>query len=200
MATSTLAKATRALWIVALSALAGFGAVYVIMSPPDNVALAPPPAAKPTGDVLTVFVKHPAPIPVTDITFQDAEGRDVKLSSFKGKTVLLNLWATWCAPCREEMPSLDRLQAAMGSDHFEVIALSLDRQGYAASRKFLDDLKATSVKLYVDATSKEGMKLKIAGLPTTILINKEGAEYGRLAGTAEWDGAKAKSIIEAAMK
>ena len=201
MVTSTLAGAARALWIVALSALGGFGAVYVIMSPHDNVAssqFAPPP--KPAGGDLTAFVTHPNPVPVADITFQDADSKEVTLSSLKGKTLLLNLWATWCAPCREEMPSLDRLQTAMGSDRFEVVALSLDRQGYAASRKFLDDLKVNAVKLYVDPTSKEGMKLKIAGLPTTILINKDGMEYGRLAGNAQWDSAKAKEIIEAAMK
>jgi thiol-disulfide isomerase/thioredoxin len=204
MATSGEGGALRALWIVALSALAGLGAVYVITSPYDNVALrenAKPATAKPdahTGS-MAAFVKHPAPEALPDITIQDAQGNDVKLSTFKGKTILLNLWATWCVPCREEMPALDRLQKDMGSDKFQVVALSLDRQGYAASRKFLDDLKATSVKLYADPSSKEGMALKIVGMPTTLLINKDGLEYGRLAGPAPWDSADAKKIITAAM-
>ncbi len=86
--------------------------------------------------------------------------RTSTLSSFKGKTILLNLWATWCEPCREEMPALNRLQHDLGSDKFEVVALSLDRKGYDASRKFLDDLKANDVKLYADATAKQGMELR----------------------------------------
>lgn len=199
MDTSNQGGAGRALRIVALSALAGFAAVYVIARAPDNAPpsdiVSNPP--KPQAGQLTAFVKHAAPVSLPDITFQDADGKDVKLSDLKGKTILLNLWATWCAPCREEMPSLDRLQKAMASDKFEVVALSLDRAGYAASRKFLDDLKTTAVKLYVDASSKEGMKLKVAGMPTTILINKDGLEVGRLAGAAAWDSDEAKKLISA---
>jgi len=134
--------------------------------------------------------------PLPDITFQDASGKDVTLSSFKGKTILLNLWATWCNPCREEMPALNRLEAALGSDKFEVVALSLDRKGYEASRKFLDEVKADKVNLYVDPTAKQGMALKLLGMPTTILINKDGLEVGRLAGSAEWDSDDAKKLIK----
>ena len=120
----------------------------------------------------------------------------IYLSSLKGKTVLLNLWATWCGPCREEMPALNNLQKELGSDKFEVIALSLDRAGYEASRKFLDDLKANDVKLYADPTAKQGMALKLIGMPTTILINKDGLEVGRIAGEAKWDSADAKKLIQ----
>ena len=97
------------------------------------------------------------------------------------------------------MPALDRLQHDLGSDKFEVVALSLDRKGYEASRKFLDDLKANAVKLYADATAKQGMALKLIGMPTTILINKDGLEVGRLAGSAKWDSDDAKKLIEAAI-
>ncbi|MET0409408.1 MAG: TlpA disulfide reductase family protein, partial [Hyphomicrobium sp.] len=114
-------------------------------------------------------------------------------------TILLNLWATWCGPCREEMPALNHLQKDLGSANFEVVALSLDRGGYAASRKFLDDLKATDVKLYADPSAKQGMALKLLGMPTTILINKDGMEVGRLAGSAKWDSADAKKLIEGAI-
>jgi thiol-disulfide isomerase/thioredoxin len=114
--------------------------------------------------------------------------------------VLLNLWATWCAPCREEMPSLDRLQKDLGSDKFEVVALSLDRKGAEASQKFLDETKVSSLKLYVDASAKQGTTLKIVGMPTTILIDKEGRELGRLAGPAEWDSEDAKRLITAAIE
>ncbi len=108
---------------------------------------------------MAAFVKKKAPAAVTDIAFNDGAGKELKLSDFKGKTILLNLWATWCAPCREEMPSLDRLQKALGSDRFEVVALSLDRKGAEASKKFLDEVKATSLKLYIDATGKQGTAL-----------------------------------------
>jgi thiol-disulfide isomerase/thioredoxin len=148
---------------------------------------------------MAAFVAKKTPAPLPDITFQDADGKDVKLSSFKGKTILLNLWATWCGPCREEMPALNRLETALGSDKFEVVALSLDHKGYDASRKFLDNLKADKVKLYADPTAKQGMELKLIGMPTTILINKDGLEVGRLAGAAEWDSDDAKKLIQSAM-
>ncbi|HET6388336.1 TlpA family protein disulfide reductase [Hyphomicrobium sp.] len=208
----------KALWIVALSALAGFGAVYVIggrlgnggaeksqtaatnAAPPAKEQSGQAPAGSPAslGD-MAAFVKKKTPEPLPDITFQDAAGKDVKLSSLKGKTILLNLWATWCEPCREEMPALDRLQKELGSDKFEVVALSLDRKGYDASRKFLDETKANNITLYVDPSAKQGMALKVLGMPTTILINKDGLEIGRLAGSAKWDSPDAKKLIEAAM-
>lgn len=191
--------------IIALSALAGFAAVYLTFGQGHNSVPVPsepqPVAAKPesvaeTGSLIAFVRKNP-PEALPDITFNDADGKTLSLSSFKGRTVLLNLWATWCGPCREEMPSLDRLQAALGSDKFEVVALSLDRAGIEASKKFLDDVKAKNLKLYIDPTTKQGLALKLVGMPTTILINKEGREIGRLAGGAEWDSADAKKLIEA---
>jgi thiol-disulfide isomerase/thioredoxin len=214
MAANGVGMPQRALWIIALSALVGFGAVYVIGGGFDNAGsskseavaqdFSAPDVGASSGSAfnfgkMAAFVKEATPAPLPNITFQDASGKDVTLSSFKGKTILLNLWATWCQPCREEMPALDRLQKALGSDKFEVVALSLDREGYAASRKFLDKLKANAVNLYADPTAKQGMELKLIGMPTTILINKNGLEIGRLAGSAEWDSDDAKKLIKAAM-
>lgn len=214
MAANDARRPQKALWIVALSALLGFGAVYVIGGRFDNGAseksgataqdISPPNVGESGGSSfklgeMAAFVTKKTPEPLPDITFQDASGKDVTLSSFKGKTILLNLWATWCEPCREEMPALNRLQHDLGSDKFEVVTLSLDRKGYEASRKFLDDLKANDVKLYADATAKQGMQLKLIGMPTTILINKDGLEVGRLAGSAKWDSDDAKKLIEAAI-
>ncbi len=202
----------RALLIWALSAVIGFGAVYFILRTPDNARLAvansttnQTPNAKPadapaTGDKLVAFVTKKVPEALPDIAFTNDKGEALTLSSFKGKTVLLNLWATWCAPCREEMPSLDRLQKALGSDKFEVVALSLDRQGVDAARKFLTDVKAQNLKLYVDPTAKQGTALNLVGMPTTILIDRQGRELGRLTGPAEWDSPDAKKLIEAALK
>lgn len=209
-------KASKALWIVALSALAGFAAIYVIGGRSDNngaVTSSPasaqgysPPdvGASPSSSFkfgkMAAFVTKKVPEPLPDIAFQDGTGKELKLSSFKGKTVLLNLWATWCAPCREEMPALNKLQAALGSDKFEVVALSLDRQGAEASQKFLTDVHATALKLYVDPTAKQGMALKLIGMPTTILIDRDGQEVGRLAGSAEWDSDEAKALVQASMR
>jgi thiol-disulfide isomerase/thioredoxin len=208
MATNGVSGAQKAIWIVALSALVGFGAVYVIGGRSDNAPRieAAAPSAGETGasssggpGKMAAFVRKATPTPLPDITFQDATGKDVTLASLKGRTVLLNLWATWCQPCREEMPALNRLQQALGGDTFEVAALSLDRKGYDASRKFLDEVKADAVKLYADPTAKQGLALKLVGMPTTILINKDGLEVGRLAGPAEWDSEEAKTLIKAAM-
>lgn len=215
MAASSTARPQKALWIVALSALIGFGAVYVIGGRFDNKGTeisrtqaqdSSAPAVGASGDSsfklgeMAAFVTKKPPEPLPDITFEDASGKEVHLSSLKGKTILLNLWATWCMPCREEMPALNKLQKDLGSDTFEVVALSLDRGGYEASRKFLDDLKASDVKLYADPSAKQGMALKLIGMPTTILINKDGLEVGRLAGSAKWDSDDAKKLIATAME
>lgn len=146
---------------------------------------------------MAAFVMKETPEPLPDVTFQDASGKDVTLSSFKGKTILLNLWATWCTPCREEMPGLDRLQLAFGKGRFELIALSIDRKGYEVSRNFLREIKANEVALYTDVTAISRMELNLIGMPTTILINKDGLEVGRLAGSANWDSDDAKKLIEA---
>jgi thiol-disulfide isomerase/thioredoxin len=214
MANSTT-RPQKALWIVALSALAGFGAVYVIGGWFDNKGTeisgaaaqdSSAPSVGGSGETsfklgeMAAFVMKKTPEALPDITFEDAAGKTVSLSSFKGKTILLNLWATWCGPCREEMPALNALQKELGSDKFEVVALSLDRAGYAASRKFLDELKANDVHLYADPTAKQGMALKLIGMPTTILINKDGLEVGRLAGEAKWNSPDAKKLVEAAIE
>jgi thiol-disulfide isomerase/thioredoxin len=204
-------KSGNGLMILALSALLGFAAVYLTMGQPDNAASPPKVTENATPAVgaakteaktgqMAAFVTKKAPEALPSISFKDGTGKDLTLADFKGRTVLLNLWATWCNPCREEMPSLDRLQQALGSDKFEVVALSLDKQGASASQKFLEEVKAKVLKLYVDATAKAGTVMKLVGMPTTILINKDGLEVGRLAGPAEWDSEEAKKLIAAAMQ
>jgi thiol-disulfide isomerase/thioredoxin len=199
-----------------LPAVIGYGAVYVMAGGADNdvaalpvaktaapvVAQASPPVAGlnplSQGEMAKfVFKKEPEPMP--EIAFVDGTGAAKTLKDFKGKVVLLNLWATWCLPCRKEMPALDRLQAALGSDKFEVVALSLDRAGIEASRKFLDGIKIANLKLYVDPTARMNGPLKIFGMPTTILIDAEGREVGRLLGEAEWDSEDAKKLIKATL-
>lgn len=197
----------KGLGIAALAALVGFGAVYLTLGPSSNAPDAPNPTAADVSSAageaksgqMAAFVKKSPPEPLENITFQDSSGGKRSLADFKGRVILLNLWATWCAPCRKEMPGLDRLQQSHGSEKFEVVALSLDRAGADASQKFLTEVGATNLKLYIDPTAKQGLALKLLGMPTTILIDAEGREIGRLAGEAEWDSADAKALVEAAI-
>ncbi|HRD76684.1 MAG TPA: TlpA disulfide reductase family protein [Hyphomicrobiaceae bacterium] len=186
--------------------LIGFAAVYVTFRPADNAApvkAAAPPAT--TSDKLNrgematfVFKKAAEDLPA--VTFQDAAGKERTLADWKGKVVLLNLWATWCAPCRKEMPGLDRLQKALGSDKFEVVALAVDRAGPEKAKKFLEDTKVEKLALFIDATARSGAALRAVGMPTTILIDASGREIGRLVGPTEWDSEDALRLIKAQLK
>lgn len=130
---------------------------------------------------------HEAPKPMPEIQFQDGEGQPRTLADHLGKVVLLNVWATWCIPCRKEMPTLDRLRAELGGPDFEVVALSIDRAGPDPVRKFFAEIGIQHLALNIDASGKAMFALGIIGLPATILIDREGREVGRLIGPAEWD-------------
>jgi thiol-disulfide isomerase/thioredoxin len=201
----------------ALAAVLGFAAVYVTLGRPDNASspsntvAAPPPAVSPslpTGPgsnplskgQMAAFVFRKSPEGLPEATFQDATGKERTLADWRGKVVLLNLWATWCLPCRKEMPSLDRLQKELGSDRFEVVAVSVDRKGLEASKKFLDETQVQGLGLYVDATTRMSSAFKVVGLPATLLIDSEGREIGRLLGPAEWDSEDAKRLIRSILQ
>lgn len=187
--------------------LAGLSAVYLTNTPADN-GPSDTSTERPSadgGDAATssktagatvfgerlnkgevkAFVYRGKRMTVEDFSFVDGNNEPLTLSSFKGKVVLLNLWATWCAPCRHEMPALDRLQGQLGSDKFEVVALSLDRAGLEPSKAFLKEIKVENLKAYADPTTKASAPLKVIGMPTTILLDAEGLEVGRLVGPAE---------------
>lgn len=133
------------------------------------------------------FVMHEAPRPLPEIEFEDGNGEALTLADLRGKTVLLNIWATWCVPCREEMPTLDALEAALGGPAFEVVPLSVDRAGPEVVRKFYAEIGIEHLGLYIDASMRASFDLQAPGLPTTLLIDSEGRELGRLVGPAEWD-------------
>jgi thiol-disulfide isomerase/thioredoxin len=135
------------------------------------------------------------PRPVPELTFFDEAGNEVMLADFAGDVVVLNLWATWCAPCRREMPSLDRLQAALGEDGLRVIALSLDRGDVAKVRAFFEELEIANLAIYRDPQARAGRELGAPGLPTTIVIDRTGQEVGRLLGPAEWDSEEALALL-----
>jgi thiol-disulfide isomerase/thioredoxin len=135
------------------------------------------------------------PKPVPELTFFDEAGNEVTLADFAGDVVVLNLWATWCAPCRREMPSLDRLQATLGEDGLTVIALSLDRGDVAKVRAFFEELQIANLAIYQDPQARAGRALGAPGLPTTIVIDRTGQEVGRLLGPAEWDSEEALALL-----
>lgn len=143
----------------------------------------------------TAFKLHKQPRALESFKFVNGEWQATSLEDFLGKVVLLNMWATWCGPCRAEMPTLDRLQATLGGRDFEVVALSIDEGGIPVVKKFYEELGLKSLRIYVDPTLKAPITLKALGVPTTLLINREGKEIGRYAGPAEWDSPTIVSII-----
>lgn len=144
-----------------------------------------------------VLAKEPKPLP--ELAFTDAEDKPVTLSSYKGKTVLMNFWATWCAPCVKEMPSLDKLQAEMSKDKFVVLPLSLDGPSRAKVAPFYADRKLANLGIFFDKGKKVLGALGVSVLPTSILIDAQGRELGRLEGDADWDKPEAVALMKAAL-
>ncbi|MDR3462999.1 MAG: TlpA disulfide reductase family protein [Beijerinckiaceae bacterium] len=138
--------------------------------------------------------------PLSDIAFKGPDGAPTTVAAFKGKTVLLNLWATWCIPCREEMPALAKLQTALGSKDFSVVAVNIDTARLDRPKAFLKEINATALSFYADPTADILQQLKrsekIQGLPTTILIGPDGCEIGMMEGPAVWDSPDAQSLIK----
>lgn len=148
---------------------------------------------------LAAFLVRPERVALPDAAFQDGGGKPLKLSDWKGRVVLVNLWATWCAPCRKEMPDLATLQKELGSDQFEVVAISVDRKGAEASAAFLKETGAANLKLYVEPSTRIVTDFQSPGLPATILIDRQGREIGRLLGPAHWASPEAIALIKAAL-
>ena len=172
---------------ITAAALAGFVAPLIVavwlvqstlQSAGEHLATAP--------DSLP-FTFHDPALPLPDLGFSDSEGRAVTLADFGGRVVLFNLWATWCGPCLHELPSLDRLQAVLGGTGFTVVALSQDRAGLAEVGPYWERAGLDHLTVYVDDGMAAGRAIGALGLPTTLLIGRDGRELGRLEGPAEWD-------------
>lgn len=137
---------------------------------------------------------------LSDIAFDGPNGLKTTVGAFKGKTILLNLWATWCVPCREEMPALAKLQSTLGSKDFSVVAINVDTARLDKPRTFLREIGAGDLPFYADNTADILQQLKrnqkIIGLPTTILVGRDGCEIGTMAGAAAWDSPDAQSLIK----
>ena len=136
------------------------------------------------------------PVPAPPEAFTDLAGNPVRLADFQGRVVVLNFWATWCAPCIREMPSLDRLQAALGDRGLSVVAVSIDRAGIKVIRPFAERLGLAHLGLYHDPQGALFRAFGVAGLPATFLIDRNGGILGAYPGAAEWDGPEPGALIE----
>ncbi|OJW21300.1 MAG: hypothetical protein BGO51_16975 [Rhodospirillales bacterium 69-11] len=135
-----------------------------------------------------------------ELSFIDGDGRTRTLADFKGSPVLLNIWATWCVPCRKEMPSLDRLQAELGGSHLVVVPLSIDRQGLSVVKAFYAELGLQSLGIFLDQSGGSASKVNAVGLPTTLFIDPSGREIGRKIGPAEWDSPETVALVRERLK
>src|SRR6202045_1033527 len=145
-----------------------------------------------------------APLRLPDLTFEDADGKPKKLSDWRGRTVLVNLWATWCVPCRTEMPALEGLQTKLGGPNFEVVAVNIDTRDPEKPKNFLKQANLTRLGYFSDQKAKVFQELKAAGralgMPTSVLVDGQGCEIATIAGPAEWDSDDAVKLITAAAK
>jgi thiol-disulfide isomerase/thioredoxin len=194
---SAMAAALLLLAGVAALALNFYGSAFLrspARQPIPAGADADQSAASPDGGKTLSFLAQPRPMPA--IRFVDGDGHAMTLADFHGRVVLLNVWATWCVPCRKEMPALDRLQAALGAPDFQVVPLSIDRQGAAVVKPFYRDLGLKALGIYIDQTGDATQALKTVGVPTSVLIDRSGREIARKMGAAEWDSPEMVQLIQ----
>ena len=197
---------------VAVGGLAGFAALYGLGlsraftgDPACRAAVATAQKIAPLahGEVAALTMAS-APLKLPDLAFEDADGKPKKLSDFRGKTLLVNLWATWCVPCRKEMPALDELQGKLAGPNFEVVAINIDTRDPEKPKNFLKDASLTRLGYFNDQKAKNFQDLKAIGralgMPTSVLVDGQGCEIATIAGPAEWNSEDAIKLIRAAMK
>ncbi len=143
------------------------------------------------------LVFHAEPQDVSDVPFTDPDGGEHRLSDWQGKHVVLNFWATWCAPCRKEMPMLDALQAEFGGESFEVVTVAAGRNSVQGIRRFFDEVGVERLPILLDPQQELSREMGVFGLPITVILNSEGQEIARLRGEADWESESAKAIISA---
>ncbi len=191
---------------VGLGAVYGIGlwtrnhAVTAECKPAQEVARRAAPLARGEVAALTI-AREPQRLP--ELAFTDATGARKTLADWRGRTVLLNLWATWCVPCRKEMPALNELQAKLGGPQFEVVTVNIDTRDPEKPKAWLKEVGIDRLAYYADPSAKIFQELKTIGkalgMPTTLLIDAAGCEIGTLAGPAEWASEDAIRLINAAL-
>jgi thiol-disulfide isomerase/thioredoxin len=191
----------------ALAAIAGFLSVTLVDRFGAEQAVAGMPAGQQetsatvaeNSNGLDKLVRSAEPKPLPDFKFSDGAGGEHHLSEWKGKVLLVNLWATWCAPCKREMPSLNRLQTKLEGADFTVLPISLDRTGPDKPRQYLTANKLDKLNLFLDSGSDLIGTLDAPGLPLSVIVDRNGREIARIAGPAEWDSPEAEKIIQDAI-
>jgi thiol-disulfide isomerase/thioredoxin len=187
--------------IYGIGRLLGNAGVAEACRPAANLAQKLTPLAR--GEVAAVAPAR-TPISVANLKFQGPDGRERTLADWRGRTVLLNLWATWCVPCRKEMPALDALEAKLGGADFEVVAVNIDTRNLDKPKAWLSEVNVTKLAYYADPNARIFQDLKAAGrafgMPTTLLIDKQSCEIATLAGPAEWASDDAVALVQAAIK
>lgn len=168
-----------------------FQAATMSLAPRGAAADGPPPVSG--WMELFTFIDPPAPAPQT--AFLTGDGREITLADFQGHVLLVNFWATWCAPCVRELPTLDRLQADLGAEGLLVVALNQDRRGASVARPFLKKLGLTQLPLFLDSRMKLGRALGVRALPWSLIVDRAGNVVGMLPGYAEWDSPEGVALI-----
>jgi thiol-disulfide isomerase/thioredoxin len=186
--------------VYGIATLAGNPAALAACRPAVERAKQVAPLAR--GEV-AAFAPATRPLAIPALSFADASGTAHKLAEWRGRTVLFNLWATWCVPCRKEMPALDALQRTLGGPNFEVVTVNIDTRDPAKPKAWLQEVGIGTLAYYADPSAKVFQELKTVGravgLPTTLLIDPAGCEIGHLAGPAEWGSEDAVRLVRAAL-
>jgi len=147
-----------------------------------------------TGDMKKLAV-HSEPVAASDVGFASEDGTEITLADYNGKVVVLNMWATWCAPCRKEMPHLSDLQETMGGDAFEVVTIATGRNPRPSMEAFFEEIGVDNLPLHTDLRQELARSLGVLGLPVTLILDREGQEIARLQGDADWSSDSAVAII-----
>ena len=188
---------SRSPFSLALAALL-YGAICLTANAAAAVELTAADRATPKqlrGGDMAKLVVHKAPRDRIDETFRDLYGNPLTLADYSGKVVLLNIWATWCPPCRAEMPSLDRLAGEMEGPDFALIALSTDRGGVEQVAQFYDDYLIDNLDIMHDRSGNFARQAGVLGLPVTLILDRQGREIARLLGDADWASPEARAIL-----
>jgi thiol-disulfide isomerase/thioredoxin len=186
--------------VYGIARLTGNAAVDAACKPAQEIARRMAPLAR--GEVAAVAVAT-TPKRLPDLVFKDGAANGKSLADWRGRTLLLNLWATWCVPCRKEMPALDALQNKLGGPQFEVVAVNIDTRDAEKPKAWLKEVGIDKLAYYADNTAKVFQDLKAVGkafgMPTTLIIDPNGCELAALSGPAEWASEDAIKLISAAL-
>ena len=210
---ATTRRIPIAIAAVLIGAVIGFAGIYGIGGLKRNAA--GDPACRPAVELaqklaplahgeVAALTMATAPLRLPDLAFEDASGQPKKLSDWRGRTVLVNLWATWCVPCRKEMPALESLQTRLGGANFEVVAVNIDTRDSEKPKNFLKAASLTRLGYFSDKNAKAFQDLKAIGralgMPTSVLVDDQGCEIATIAGPAEWGSDDAIKLIKAALQ